>query len=1083
MLTIASAAARLAAVASLDDLERLVGSLGFTTPALPLDDDTRARLGMPDAIADVRVAAGAGALRALLVELPEGNAPRTAFAPLASRLASRTPHVLWVLAAVERGGTRLGLACFTTPSAGSGRAGARAPRVVALAADRRRIVASDAETLRALAAAASPAPAADGQDLLLHARWVELLGREALTRRFYRALESTVARLAHDARGPGTDAERGELALLVASRLLFLAFLEAKGWLDGDHGFLARRFDDAMSAGGGVHRRLLLPLFFGTLNTPPSRRAAAARSFGRIPFLNGGLFAVTALERRLRSLRFDDAGLGAFVGDLLGGYRFTAHEESEALAEAAVDPEMLGRAFETLMASQARRETGAFFTPQRLVARVTDSALADALHVDGVPADAIARALDGDPDAAATPGLRARLRELTVLDPACGSGAFLVHALERLAALDAVAGDGRDTATLRRDRLTRSIFGVDCNPTAVWLCELRLWLSVVVEYDVDDPLRVPPLPNLDRNVRIGDALAGGTFDELSSPFAQVGGRAVVRLRERYVRATGARKATLARALDREERQRALRRTDALLAAAVAERREMLLALRARDLFGERAHPTGADRARLLELRERVASLRHERRRLAEGGALPFRFAVHFADAARDGGFRLVVGNPPWVRLHRIPPAARERLRREFVTYREAAWEPGASRANAGRGFAAQVDLAALFTERALHLLRPGGTLAFLLPAKLWRTLAGGGVRRLLSEQATLRTVEDWSESRDMFDAAVYPSLLVARRRERGDDDRRAAPVTLALQRAASTITWCAPAAEIALDDTPGSPWLLLPSAVRAGFERLRRAGVPLADGHAGPPQLGVKSGCNDCFLVAVESIDDGLARVVAPDGRRGLVETSLLRPLVAGHALAPWRADGARAHLLWTHAENLAPLERLPPHAARWLAPWRPRLERRADARGRGRWWSLFRVDAADASRPRVVWGDVGRAPRAAVLRAGDRSVPLNSCYVLRCTDMDDAHALAALLNGPLASAWLAALAEPARGGYHRYLGWTVGLLPLPRDWPRARALLAPLGRRGDDGSPPDAGELLEASIRAYRVGASSVAPLLTWFQ
>jgi hypothetical protein len=129
----------------------------------------------------------------------------------------------------------------------------------------------------------------------------------------------------------------------------------------------------------------------------------------------------------------------------------------------------------------------------------------------------------------------------------------------------------------------------------------------------------------------------------------------------------------------------------------------------------------------------------------------------------------------------------------------------------------------------------------------------------------------------------------------------------------------------------------------------------------------------------------------------------------------------------------------------------------------------------------RVVWADIGRAPQALVLPAGDRTVPINSCYVLSCRDLDDAFTLAAILNAPLAAAWLNVLAEPARGGYRRYLAWTMARLPLPDDWHRAREVLAPLGKSGYEGQPPMRGELLEAVMDAFRLRAARVAALLEW--
>jgi len=1107
VLPLRAAAALLARASTADALAPLAAHLGCDAPAAPLDAGSCAALRLPTGLSDVRVARGPDALRALTFAADTRECPlREVVARVARRLAERAPHLLWAVLAVEQAGDEVAIAAWS---------GARPPRVVALLVDRRHVVDSDAETLCALAAAAG------GSDVLTHARWLDVLGRESLTRRFYRALERVVVDLATSARGPAAEGERRELALLHVSRLLFLAFLEAKGWLDGDRDFLARGYSACTGGAGGYHRRVLLPLFFGTLNTAPRARSAAARAFGRIPFLNGGLFARTPLERRCRTVAFPDDQMGRVFGELLTRYRFTAREDRSTWSEAAIDPEMLGKAFESLMAARERRASGAFYTPQPLVERVTAAGLAQALAGGAVcERDAVAALRGGLPEPRLRDALRARLLELRVLDPACGSGAFLVHALEELAGLAARLGDARPPSDVRRDVLTRSIFGVDVNPMAVWLCELRLWLSVVIDSPESDPLRVAPLPNLDRHVRIGDSLAAGGFGTQPDPRAA---RDVARLRDRYARASGARKRTLARALEREERARAVAAATAALDVTVALRRDVLAARRSRDLFGGRLAGSAGERVRLAELRDRARSLRARRRLLAAGGALPFSFAAHFADVALLGGFDVVLGNPPWVRPHHLDPAARAALRREFRVVRNAAWARGAAGAHAGNGFAGQADLAAPFLERALDLLRPGGTLAMLVPAKLWRALAGGGVRRLLTTDAVLLVVEDWSESRPAFDAAVYPAIVVARRRPRptagagdahsrdvtppaGGVERSATPgggtwldaapsgaaslptapaVTAALHGRDATRRWRMAAGTLGFDGSPESPWLLLPPEVRAAFDRVTAAGTPLSESAIGRPMLGVKCGCNEAFVVTLAEAGEGweggtLARVRAGE-RHGLVERELLRPLLRGEAVAAWRPRTGGEYLVWTHGTDDRPLARLPRHAERWLRQWRHRLSARADLRGGARWWSLFRTDSASPATFRVVWSDFGRAPRAAVLDPGDASVALNSCYVARCGERDDALALAAILNGPLAAAWLNVVAEPARGGYRRYLGWTVALLPLPAGWGHARGLLAPIAARGLAGEAASDDELLRASLAAYRLDRGGVEPLLDW--
>jgi len=1010
-------------------------------------------------------------MRGLVATVKGDHSVRDTITRLAARLSSSTPHILWVLVIIHRDMRQIAIACWYP--------GRSAPRAVALVASQQQVVDSDSETFCALSSAASDS------DIATHSRWLEILGRETVSRNFFRAMQTSVTQLAASlvpavAVKPATD-----LAVLYLSRLVFLSFIETKGWLDSDHAFLANQFADCMVAGGRYHAKVLAPLFFGTLNTHPANRAQRSRAFGKVPFLNGGLFARSALERSHAECTFSDEALGDVFGQLLTRYRFTAREDSSVWSEAAVDPEMLGKTFESLMAAPDRKTTGAFYTPQPLVEQLTASALVSAMTAKDVPAESIIGALAGQLPSAdhrrRIPDVSERLR---VLDPACGSGAFLVHFLERLAALRIHLGESRPIHVVRREILTRSIFGVDVNPTAVWLCELRLWLSMAIENPERNPTRVAPLPNLDRNIRIGDSLAGGSF--AASNGAPQPAR-ITSLRARYSRTVGRRKKVLARMLDQLERDCAIGALDRSVIRLTNERRELLGAVRSPDLFGERRRVAPSITRQLSELRESCRSAQSARRALLRGGALPFAFDTQFADVGAGGGFDIVIGNPPWVRLHNVGQRAKDLFARDFIVFRESAWQAGAQAAAAGRGFAAQVDLSALFVERSVALAREGGTVALLVPAKLWRSLSGGGVRTHLLQKTEIVELHDMTESRQLFDAAVYPSVIVARRKPsaRASNGAPSSQGIAVVHRRSSAMHWPLDAMRLSFDTSPGSPWLMMPPAVREAFDRVYRAGVPLADSPFGRPLLGVKTGCNEAFVVTPvagqSTVDNGNhLRTIQSAEVTGLVEECLLRPLHRGESIRPWKLRTPPEQIIWTH-DVLGPLAKLPAHALHWLGRWKRELETRSDARGGARWWTLFRTESAASSSPRVAWSDFGRAPRAAVLGANDETVLLNSCYVARCRDLVDACTLAALLNSPIVAAWLNALAEPARGGYRRYLGWTVSLMPLPTDWSAARDKLAPIAERAQSGSPPDADTLLSAVLEAYHLREADVEPLLLW--
>jgi len=1072
--------------------------MGFTDPPSALAADGRDRLRIDALTQSADLLRGPGTLRLVCAELAPptdllgATDPRELTKRLAATVLQHAPARQWCVITLDA--TRRTLCIATVGPHTNG------PRVAALRIDRTRVLDSDADTLRSLAAV----PEQDA--LLRHARFTDILRREALSNRFYRLLEGAVSALAGSMTGPTAHAvsaaDRRELALLVTSRCLFLAFLEAKGWLDHRLDFLLHHTTAQLERGGHLHQRLLRPLFFGTLNTPRRHRAPSARLFGAVPFLNGGLFAPTPLEKRHRTLHCSDDAITHLVGAVLDRHRFTAHEDSASWSEAAVDPEMLGRAFESLMATDERRRSGAFYTPPSLVEHVVRDALSHALP--NLPPDAFD---DTNAPLVLTPDATTALHQLRVLDPACGSGAFLVHALERLSTMHrrlprAATGATVDTHHIRRQLLTHCIFGVDRNPVAVWLCELRLWLSVVIECTETDSTRVPPLPNLDHHIRVGDSLAGGNFR-----FAPPSARALTTLRDRYTRATGPRKATVARALQREERQRALVELATQRDALRAERTALLRSLRARDLFGQRRAPNRADTIRLTALRLQCRALATARAKLANGGALPFRFVTYFADVAAAGGFDLLIGNPPWVRPHALPQREREQLRREFRSMRAATWHAGAARAGAGVGFASQPDLSVAFIERSLELLAPGGTLALLVPAKLWRTLSGGGIRRTIAHDAAVCTIRDWSEAPALFDAATYPSLLVARKHPHHHLPSPAsaltpaptsapAPTPVEIHVSVSTAHgerhFPVPSTRLALNGDPAAPWILLPTPAHTAFERLRIAGPALGDSPLGRPLLGVKCGCNAAFLLHAQEHDDESATVVASDTtvsgtsglpRSAIIERQLLRPALRGESIASRTGDAPNdLRILWTHGPDGLPLRTLPPATTRWLAHWRPRLENRRDARARMPWWTLFRTEAARADTPRVVWADIGKRLRTRVLEAGDPTVPLNSCYVLRTPSLEDAYALEALLNSTIADAWLRVLAEPARGGFRRFLGWTVAALPVPHDWLRARTLLAPIGHRLATQEHVPLNEHDLAVAQAYDVPLRHLTPLLTWY-
>ena len=836
--------------------------------------------------------------------------------------------------------------------------------------------------------------------LALSLRVGDALASETVTIRFFRTFRNTLERFTDRLAEPRSRADRHALALTALTRVLFLYFVQEKGWLDGDRRYLPKLLDHALARGRHFHRAAFHPLVFGTLNRPAAERSSGVLALGRIPFLNGGLFEPTPLERRAGPALWSNADWREAFDDLFERFHFSVVEGE---GDARIAPDMLGRVFEGVMAPDERRASGSYYTPAALVRDIVQAALSTVLvqRFRLTSHDAEAWVYQDRP-----PIRPPDLGLLRVLDPAAGSGAFLLGALEELTRLRTSAGVV-DTPALRREIIARSLFGVDLSPTATRLTELRLWLALIAPDTAGDTQAVAPLPNLDGHLRCGDALldpytvAAALARNRDPRVPPVDTGQLAERRRQLFSLSGRPKQRAARELAETESRVATHLYERTVARLDGCIRELIVAARNLDLFGRRIGLTTREWSLLRRLRGVRNELRRSRRRLAREGATPF-FSVesHFCDVLAAGGFDVVLGNPPWVRAERLPARVRETLGERYALWRPA---PGP--------FAHFPDLSVAFCERALELAAAQGVMALLVPAKLATAGYAEPLRRHLAERSTLRVIAPLDETvATTFGAAVYPMALVAAR-VRPDAGAitatRLGPADAAHQLAQRELQ-------------AAGPWVLEPDAA-AVARRLEREFAPLARQWA--PQLGVKTGADALFLV--------------PEPQPGT------RPVARGRDIARWEVR-PRRHLLWTHDAAGRPLAQLPETTAARLAPFIDQLQRRTDYHG-GAVWQLFRIGLAIVPH-RVLWVDLAREILAVV--PPPDIVPLNTVYGIATRRALDAHALAALLNTRWCTALARLAADPARGGFRRFNARVIGSLPLPRASAAQWDALADLGRR-----------------------------------
>jgi hypothetical protein len=523
---------------------------------------------------------------------------------------------------------------------------------------------------------------------------------------------------------------------------------------------------------------------------------------------------------------------------------------------------------------------------------------------------------------------------------------------------------------------------------------------------------------------------------------------VAERRAEYFAATGRRKATLARGIRSDERAIAEAASDAAIRSLTARLADVVSA-QGRDLFGRRARDPALAR-RVADWRRRRRELMAVRRRLAESDTLPFfAWETHFGDILAAGGFDVIVGNPPWVRGERLPVTARAAMAARYRSFRPS---PGI------RGFAHLPDLSVAFVERALQLLRPGGALGFLLPAKLLRAGYAGPLRALLRERATILYLEDRSHARTRdFAATVFPLICVAR----AQPPDPGAAVQVAVVSAHPVAGLTTQAALPVHADHPRSIWLALPGEMTDVVRRVLASGPALASRFR--PRLGIKTGANDVFVRSCERADE------LPATHRS--------PAIHGQDIRPFTVTPSAVMLAALDARG-GPCRDVPGEITAYLRPHASLLQRRADGRN-AKPWALFRTDLL-RGRWLVLWRDIAPRLEAVALERpqGRGPIPLNTCYGAIVPDECTAWWLTAWLNCAPVRILAACLAERASGGAYRFSAATVGMLPVPEASAPGLPELAEIGRQACHDHQWDTDALDDAAGRAIALDPGSTAAL-----
>ena len=502
-------------------------------------------------------------------------------------------------------------------------------------------------------------------------------------------------------------------------RLVFLQFLQKKGWLgvpanaewgSGDPEFIQNLF--AQTADKDHFIDNVLESLFNDLNSEDERKLPQYRT----PYLNGGLFERDASDETNFPL---PAKYMQQMLDFFSSYNFTIDENDPDDAEVGVDPEMLGRIFENLL--EDNKDKGAFYTPKEIVTYMCRESLIAYLQtdVDDEPTKEAIRQFVTTHNTATLGNIAddidQRLKDVKICDPAIGSGAFPMGLLKELflcrTALEGISP--QQAAEIKKHIIQQNIYGVDIERGAVDIARLRFWLSLIVDEETPQAL-----PNLDFKIMQGNSL-----------LEQYKGVDLSNITELKQDKVGAYQTTMFDDMLDVLRLDLRKKLDEYYNCTDHKRKAILK----QDIINNVKQ----------QLKEQSINVDFGDLDLS-GNSQFMLWHTWFYDAFSQGGFDIVIGNPPYVdakKLKSIAPSLR--------SYKV---------------FNGSADLYTYFYELGLNISANHGIQTFITSNKWVRSEYGRNLRKAFIKLNILQLI-DFGRNR-LFGATVDSNIIIVKKEEK-----------------------------------------------------------------------------------------------------------------------------------------------------------------------------------------------------------------------------------------------------------------------------------------------------------------------------